>query len=142
MAEKKDEKESKTTKAAKATETKSEKKPATKKAAPKKAAKESSQTVAIIETGSKQYVIKDGDILDVEKLAGDKDSKIVFDKVLLLHDGETTTVGTPYIEGATINGTILNQYKDKKKIVFKFKKKTGYKRFKGHRQSLTTVKFA
>jgi large subunit ribosomal protein L21 len=98
--------------------------------------------VAVIETGSKQYVIKDGDILDIEKISGDKDGKVIFDKVLLLSDGKETTVGTPFIDGATINGTILNQYKDKKKIVFKFKKKTGYKRFKGHRQSLTTIKFS
>ena len=87
-------------------------------------------------------MIKDGDILDIEKIGGDINSEVTFDKVLLLSDGKETKIGTPYIEGAEIKGTILNHYKDKKKIVFKFKKKTGYKRFKGHRQNLTTIKFS
>lgn len=96
---------------------------------------------AVIETGGKQYVVKDGDVLDFEKLEGDADSAIVFDKVLLTYDGETTIIGTPYVENAKVSATIVDQHKDKKKIVFKFKNKTGYKRFKGHRQALTRVKF-
>lgn len=99
------------------------------------------QPFAVIETGGKQYVIKDGDVLDFEKIEGANESGIVFDKVLLTYDGEKTVVGTPYVENAKIEATIVDQHKDKKKIVFKFKNKTGYKRFKGHRQSLTRVQF-
>ncbi|RAP37675.1 50S ribosomal protein L21 [Candidatus Marinamargulisbacteria bacterium SCGC AAA071-K20] len=98
----------------------------------------SEENIAIIETGSKQYLVKKGTVLDIEKIETDKES-IEFDKVLLVKKGKTTKVGKPYIEGTTIKAKVLNQIKAPKVIVFKFKKKTGYKKKQGHRQNMTTI---
>ncbi|NDD66633.1 50S ribosomal protein L21 [bacterium] len=96
---------------------------------------------AVIETGAKQYIVKEGTTIDIEKIEGDLQSEIVFDKVLLLsRDNEQVTVGQPYLQDVTVKARIINQYKDDKVIVFKFKPKTGYKRKAGHRQPLTTVR--
>jgi len=95
---------------------------------------------AVIETGGKQYKVEDGLIIDIEKIDGEPTSFVTFDKVLLHFDGKTTQIGTPYIEGYKVTAKVLNQIRDKKKIVFKFKSKTGYKKKQGHRQSLTTIK--
>ena len=97
------------------------------------------QDIAIIETGSKQYLVKEGTVIDVEKLDLEKGS-VSFDKVLLIKKGKTTKVGRPYLEGVSVKASVLNQVKSPKLIVFKFKKKTGYKKKQGHRQNLTTVK--
>ena len=95
---------------------------------------------AIIETGSKQYNVSENTVISVEKLDGNSDDTLKLDKVLLINDGKKTTLGTPYIDNAHIEATILDQEKEKKKIVFKFKRKTGYKKKQGHRQQLTTLK--
>jgi large subunit ribosomal protein L21 len=95
---------------------------------------------AVIETGGKQYKVTKGTILDIEKLDTEISDKIVFDKVLLISDKDGTKIGHPYLDGANISGTVLNQIKGKKEIVFKFKRKTGYKKKQGHRQRLTTIK--
>jgi large subunit ribosomal protein L21 len=101
----------------------------------------SEENIAVIETGSKQYLIKEGTVLDIEKLEiDDNKNTIEFDKVLLVRKGKTTKVGKPYLENVKIKATVLNQIKAPKIIVFKFKKKTGYKKKQGHRQQLTTVK--
>lgn len=89
---------------------------------------------AIIETGSKQYKVEEGDILDVELLLESAPNQShVFDKVLLVQD-ETVHIGTPYIDGASIQATILEEIKDDKIIIFKKKAKKQYKRTRGHRQ--------
>lgn len=96
---------------------------------------------AVIETGAKQYIVKEGATIDIEKIEGDLQSEIVFDKVLLLsRDNDQVTVGQPYLQDVTVKARIINQYKDDKVIVFKFKPKTGYKRKAGHRQPLTTIR--
>ncbi len=95
---------------------------------------------AIIETGSKQYFVNEGTILDIEKCDSSSDDSITFDKVLLIQDNDNVTLGKPYIENTTVTGKILEQVKDDKIIVFKFKKKTGYKKKQGHRQKLTRVR--
>ena len=95
---------------------------------------------AVIETGGKQYKVESGTIVDIEKLEGVAQDSISFEKVLLVFDGEKTHIGTPYIEGATVCAKILNQVRDDKITVFKFKRKTGYKRTKGHRQHMTTIR--
>lgn len=103
--------------------------------------KSSDGSLAVIQTGSKQYIVSEGSIIDVEKIESENGKiDIVFDKVLLLRKGSQTQVGTPYIEKATVKGEILNQVKTPKTIVFKFKKKTGYKKKQGHRQQMTTVR--
>ncbi len=95
---------------------------------------------AVIETGGKQYKVSEGLILDIEKLEVELASTVTFDKVLLYYNGKDTQIGAPHLEGVKVSATVLNQHKDDKKIVFKMKKKTGYKRTRGHRQQLTTIK--
>lgn len=95
---------------------------------------------AIIETGGKQYKVAEGDVLNVEKLkehkAGDT---VVFDKVLLLDDGKSTTVGTPYIKGKTVEVELTEEGKGKKILVQKFKSKSNWSRRLGHRQPFAKV---
>ena len=92
---------------------------------------------AVIKTGGKQYKIAEGDIITVEKLPGN--GAIAFDEVLLVADGDTVTIGTPTIPGASVQATVLENVKAKKKIVFRYKSKTRYKKKKGHRQAYTKV---
>ncbi len=96
-------------------------------------------TFAIIETGGKQYRVSAGDKVRVEKLDAEAGGDFVFDKVLLAGDGENVKIGTPYVVGAKVEGRILRQARDKKKIVFKYHQKTRYKKKKGHRQPFTEV---
>jgi large subunit ribosomal protein L21 len=95
---------------------------------------------AVIETGGKQYKVAEGTIIDVEKLNCNITDKVVFDKVLLFSKNNEVKIGQPYLENIEVTGTALNQIKDKKVIVFKFKRKTGYKKTQGHRQQYTTIK--
>ncbi|GAB6905745.1 50S ribosomal subunit protein L21 [Desulfosarcina cetonica] len=95
---------------------------------------------AVVATGGKQYKVAEGDILRVEKLAGEVGSAIAFDKVLLLSDGENVKVGQPEVAGVTVHGQIVAQAKNKKVLVFKFKRRKGYRRKLGHRQPYTAVR--
>ena len=93
---------------------------------------------AIIETGGKQYKVSPGDKIKVEKLDVPKEGgDFVFDKVLLVNNGESLKLGHPYLDGAKVEAKILQQGKGKKKIVFKYSSKTRYKKKKGHRQPFT-----
>lgn len=94
---------------------------------------------AIIANGGKQYKVAAGDVVKFEKLEGNAGDKVVFDQVLLVSD-ENVTVGDPVIAGATVTGEIVEQGKDKKVIVYKYKPKTGYHKKNGHRQPITLVK--
>lgn len=93
---------------------------------------------AIIETGGKQYKVKEGDIITVEKLAAESD--YTFDKVLSVVDGENASFGAPYVSGASVTAQILEEGRGKKITVYKFKAKKNYHRKKGHRQPFTRVK--
>ena len=93
---------------------------------------------AVIETGGKQYVVSEGLILDVEKL--DADKSFTFDNVLMVFDDKQSHIGTPSVKGASVRASILEQKRDDKVTVFKFKRKTGYKVTQGHRQSISTIK--
>ncbi|PIR61284.1 MAG: 50S ribosomal protein L21 [Candidatus Pacebacteria bacterium CG10_big_fil_rev_8_21_14_0_10_45_6] len=97
--------------------------------------------IAVIETGGKQYVIKEGDVLKIEKLEAEPGSEVVFDKILLMaeEDGTKVDVGTPYLEGAKIVATVEAQGRSKKVRVVKYKRKVRYKRVIGHRQYQTKV---
>ncbi len=95
---------------------------------------------AIIKTGGKQYKVEQGDILKVEKLDGEEGNEIQFNEVLMYADGEDITLGQPVIENAMVKAHIVAQGKTKKIIVFKYKRRKGYKRTKGHRQHYTAVK--
>lgn len=101
---------------------------------------ESIKNFAVIESGGKQYKVFDGAILNIDRLTFDSQKKIIFDHVLLKCVDNETTVGAPYIKNYSIEGTVLNEIKEPKVIVFKFKRKTGYKKTQGHRQKMITVK--
>lgn len=94
---------------------------------------------AIVETGSKQYKIKSGDLLTIEKIEGSVGSEVVLSKVLMVHDKEPVW-GNPYIEKAQVLCKILTQDRGPKLITFKLKRRKGSRRKMGHRQSLTWIK--
>ncbi len=97
-------------------------------------------TFAIIESGGKQYRVSEGAELAVEKLKGHAaGDKVIFDKVLLIDDGKTTKLGTPYLEGATVEVELVADVKGKKLHIQKFKAKSRYKRRLGHRQQYSKV---
>ncbi|MFA5523917.1 MAG: 50S ribosomal protein L21 [Tissierellales bacterium] len=95
---------------------------------------------AVIETGGKQYRVQEGDVLFIEKVAGNEGENLSFDKILLLSNGEEVKVGKPYVEGATVTGNIVEHGKAKKIVVYKFKRKKDYRKKQGHRQPYTRVK--
>ena len=80
---------------------------------------------AIVETGGKQYQVEEGRYVDVELLEGDVDSKIVFDKIVMVVNGKKSKVGQPYVSGASVEGKIVKHDKAKKIIVFKQRPKKG-----------------
>ena len=94
---------------------------------------------AIIETGGKQYKVENGDQIAVEKLNVADGEAVVFDKVLILADEAGVKVGTPYLEGVTVEGTAVETGKGKKVIIFKYKAKKDYRKKQGHRQPYTLV---
>jgi large subunit ribosomal protein L21 len=89
---------------------------------------------AVIKTGGKQYRVKAGDMLVVEKLDGDAGAKVAFDQVLMLGDGSDVVIGAPVIEGAVVNATLVETRKGEKIKVFKKIRRQGYRRTQGHRQ--------
>lgn len=95
---------------------------------------------AIVESGNKQYKIRQGDIIDVELLHVDKDNIINLERVLLLADEENVVIGTPFLNNSTVKARVLDEVKDDKVISFKYKNKTGYHKTKGHRQKYTRIK--
>ncbi len=95
---------------------------------------------AIVKTGGKQYKVREGDILQIEKLAGEVGNDISFDDVLMYSNGETVTVGQPKVDNVTVSGQIVAQGKSKKVIVFKYKRRKRYRRTQGHRQQFTAVR--
>jgi large subunit ribosomal protein L21 len=95
---------------------------------------------AVIVTGGKQYRVKVGDVLAIEKLELEPGRKAQFDRVLLIEDGETVQVGTPVLDAAMVLGLVLEQFKDEKVLVFKKKRRKQFRRTHGHRQQLTKVR--
>src|SRR5690606_22727716 len=95
---------------------------------------------AVIRTGGKQYRVKEGDVLSVERLPGDEGSKITFEQVLAVGEGANLKVGAPTVSGAKVDAEIVLQGRARKVIVFKFKRRKNYKRTKGHRQYFTRIK--
>jgi large subunit ribosomal protein L21 len=95
---------------------------------------------AVIKTGGKQHRVSEGDVLAIEKLNGSKGDTIVFDQVLMVEKEGDIRIGRPVVEGAKVIGEILAQKKSAKLIVFKMKKRKGYRKKNGHRQQLTSMK--
>jgi large subunit ribosomal protein L21 len=97
---------------------------------------------AIIKTGGKQYRVSEGDTIEVERLAGEVGQDIEFQDVLFVGGDGQAHVGAPAVEGAHVVGTILAQKRGAKVLVFKFKKRKMYRKLRGHRQELTSVKIS
>lgn len=98
---------------------------------------------AVIETGGKQYKVSEGDVIKIEKIKGTfkAGDEISFDKVLLVDNGkDTTNIGTPYIDGAKVKASLIEEGKNKKVEVIKYKAKSNYFKRRGHRQPYFKVK--
>jgi len=95
---------------------------------------------AIIKTCGKQYTVAPGDEIRFEKLSGQTGDTVVFDSILLASDENGVTVGKPVLEECKVTGTILRHGKNKKVLVFKYKRRKGYRRKKGHRQDFSLVR--
>ena len=96
--------------------------------------------LAVFKTGGKQYSVKAGQILKVEKLEGEKGDSISFKDVLAISESTQNTIGSPLVEDAVVEAKILDQIRDKKIIVFKKRKRQNYRSTQGHRQYLTVLK--
>ena len=96
--------------------------------------------LAVFKTGGKQYSVKAGQILKVEKLEGKKGDNISFKDVLAVSENSQNTIGAPLVDGAIVEAKILDQIRDKKIIVFKKRKRQNYRSTQGHRQYLTVLK--
>ena len=95
---------------------------------------------AVIETGGKQYRVQPGQTLIVEKLAVETGGTVEIDRVLLVNSEGNVKIGTPYVAGASVTAAVLDQDRDRKITVFKYKPKKNYKRKQGHRQPYTRIK--
>jgi len=95
---------------------------------------------AIIRTGGKQYRVQPGDVVRVERIDGEVGSKVSLDEVLLVAGDGAPRVGAPRVDGVSVLGTVVEQDRDAKVRVFKYKKRKHYRRTRGHRQSYTAVR--
>ena len=95
---------------------------------------------AVLKTGGKQYKVAKNDIIEIERLPGEAGETIVFDQILMVGDGAGATAGAPLIAGASVAGTLLEQAKGDKVIVFKKRRRHNYRRKRGHRQELSVVR--
>ncbi|MCL6430469.1 MAG: 50S ribosomal protein L21 [Anaerolineae bacterium] len=95
---------------------------------------------AIVETGGKQYRVAEGQVIDVEKLLAPEGATVSLGRVLMVADGGDVRVGTPVVEGARVEATVLDHAKGRKIRVFKYKPKIRYRRRAGHRQSYTRLR--
>jgi large subunit ribosomal protein L21 len=95
---------------------------------------------AVIRTGGKQYRVAPGDVVRIERLAGDVGSAVEFGEVLIAADDTGIRVGRPLVDGACVRGQIVAQTRDRKVLVYKKKRRKNYRRRHGHRQYLTAVR--
>lgn len=98
--------------------------------------------VVIVEIAGLQYKVVKDQKLFVSRLQGEVGDSVSFDKIFLRNDGEMTIIGSPTIDGATVKAQILDHVKDKKIIIFKKKRRKGYKVKKGHRQQFTQIQIS
>lgn len=95
---------------------------------------------AVIKTGGKQHRVSEGEVLNIEKIEGDKGDAVVFSEVLMVAREGEISVGTPFVAGAKVTGEIVAQTKAPKIDVFRMKRRKGYHKKTGHRQPLTSLK--
>jgi large subunit ribosomal protein L21 len=95
---------------------------------------------AIVETGSKQFRVSEGDVIRTDLIETEVGSSVTFDRIVLAANGDDVTIGSPLVSGATVTGTVLRQAKDKKILVFKYKPKKRVRKLNGHRQRFAEVR--
>lgn len=95
---------------------------------------------AVIKTGGKQYRVTPDDVIQIERISGEAGDEVSFNDVLMLADDGKTAVGTPLVDGARVTGTLLEQTRGEKIIIFKKKRRKNYRRRNGHRQDLSVVR--
>lgn len=95
---------------------------------------------AIIATGGKQYKVSEGDTISIEKIDGEPGAAVKFDSVLFINDGKKAITDADKLAKASVEGEVLEQYRDKKVVIFKFRRRKRYHRTRGHRQYLTKVR--
>ena len=96
---------------------------------------------AVIKTGGKQYRVAKNEVIKVERLDGEVGASVTFPEVLMV-GGDSPVVGTPTVAGASVTGTVLEQTRGEKVIIFKKRRRKNYRRRTGHRQMLTVVRIA
>jgi large subunit ribosomal protein L21 len=97
---------------------------------------------AVVQTGGQQYKVAPGDVIIVDRLAGEAGNNIEFTDVLMLDDGKKPQIGAPFVPKAKVIATIIDQARDKKILVFKKKRRQNYRRTKGHRQHISVLRIA
>ncbi|MFA7230222.1 MAG: 50S ribosomal protein L21 [Victivallaceae bacterium] len=98
---------------------------------------------AIVKTGGKQYKVKPEDLVEIERLEGEVGTKVTFVEILAVgEEGGKIDIGAPLLAGATVEAEIVDQFRGKKLIAFKMKRRKGYRKTKGHRQEITKVKIS
>ncbi|OEU77973.1 MAG: 50S ribosomal protein L21 [Desulfobacterales bacterium C00003060] len=95
---------------------------------------------AVISTGGKQYMVSEGQTVRIEKIPGEIGAPVSFDRVLMLSNDQTVKVGQPTLADVAVTGHIVEQGKAKKIIVFKYKRRKGYRKKQGHRQQYTALR--
>ena len=95
---------------------------------------------AVIESGGKQHRVQEGEVLQLEKLDAATGEKVKFDKILLVGEGDTVKVGTPYVEGSQVTAEVLKQGRGAKVMIIKFNRRKHFRKQQGHRQWFTEVK--
>ncbi|MFK7914138.1 MAG: 50S ribosomal protein L21 [Pseudomonadales bacterium] len=95
---------------------------------------------AVIASGGKQHRVTEGELLRLEKLDGEPGDEIVFDKVMMVADGDNVAIGKPYVDGKTVTAEVVKQARAKKVHILKFKRRQNYMRKQGHRQYFTEVR--
>ncbi|MCX5848437.1 MAG: 50S ribosomal protein L21 [Deltaproteobacteria bacterium] len=95
---------------------------------------------AVIKTGAKQHKVTEGDVLSVEKLAGNKGDEVIFNEVLMVSDDKEVKIGKPFVDGAKVVGEIIDQKKGPKLTIYHMIRRKGFHKKTGHRQELTSMK--
>lgn len=94
---------------------------------------------AVIKTGGKQYRVNAGEKIKVEKLVAEVGDTVTLDQILMVSDGEKTTIGSPIIKGATVKATVVSHGRGDKVMIFKMRRRKHYRKTQGHRQSYTEI---
>lgn len=103
-------------------------------------AKKADAKYAVFESGGKQHRVAPGEVIALERVDAEPGASVTFDKVLLLATDKETKVGAPLVEGAAVSATVLEQFRDRKVVIFKKKRRKNFRRRQGHRQNLTRVR--